>query len=114
MDRDALLAAVPENAAFDALPANERKAAVEAFLAAILDAIESDKRQLDAWEARHISGAFGYLAVGWYNAALSAAQDCLLPPQARAPLRPGYEEGVPELQLWRDILDFLRGIPPRG
>lgn len=83
MDRDVLLRTVPDGATFNTLPPIERQAAAADLIAAILAAIRNDGRQADVWEGPDLGGAIGYLACGWYNAAVTLAVRALTPPEGR-------------------------------
>lgn len=113
MDCDKFIAALPSDEAFNAMFPHQRKSIVEDFVGAILDAIPDDGRDPDNWEAHDIAAAIGFIASGWYNAALTAAERALVPPHERAPAEPPFLEPAPTVRALRDGLDYVRGMPAR-
>ena len=114
MNRGALLAALPTGAAFNAMYPYHRKNVAEMFIGSILDAISSEDREPDNWEAQDIAAAIGYVAVGWNHAALASGQHALTPPEERAPDPPNLGGDVPAARHLRDALDYVRGMPARN
>src|SRR4051812_15542074 len=107
MDRDALLASLPANAAFNGMFPFQRKQIAENFIESILDAIATENREPDAWEAHDIAAAIGYVAASWYSAALACAGRALVPVEERA-LEIPLADPAPARHL-RDALAYVGG-----
>jgi hypothetical protein len=96
MNREEIKAAVPALARFDHLQRLLQKEAAENYIGVIIDALSREHRQPDNWEERDLAAALGYVACGWYHAALSAADRALTPPEQRAPAaEQPVEHGAP-------------------
>ena len=112
MDRQSLLADAPHD--LQALNGPGQHAAVLRFIALILDAIEKDGAEPDAWEGPDLAFALGHVFMGWYSAALTLALRSITAPEQRAP---GAEaprgESPMTLRVLRDRLDTLRQLGHR-
>jgi hypothetical protein len=68
-------------------PQHSREAAT-ACIAAILDEIEREKRQPDAWEAQDLICAIWFIGMRLYPTAIAYARRALMPPDERLELYP--------------------------
>jgi hypothetical protein len=111
MDVPDLLASVPDPPAFRSLSAEAQKAAVERFVSRILDAIDAEAREPDAWETATLGAALAALRSGMVSAALIAAQELLTPAAARPPDARSRRSGADGMAMrWlRTSLRSLRG-----
>lgn len=112
MDRQSLLAKVPHD--LQALNGAAQHTAVLRFVEAILNAIEIDGAEPDAWEGPDLAFALGHAFMGWYGAALTLAVRSLTAPDRRAPGADApHGESPMTLRVLRDRLDTLRQLGHR-
>jgi hypothetical protein len=111
MDRDALVATLPDNAVFSAMSPYQRKTTVEDFVEAVLEAIEVDGREPDDWETGDLAAALGFIGCHWYHAGLAAAERALTPPEQRSPLAVILPAGALPMLHLRKGLASVRLIP---
>ena len=114
MDRDALIAVLSNNARFNSKFPYERKAIAEHFVELILDAIASEGREPDEWEAHNIAAAIGYIAGSMYNAALVVGERALTPAEERSPVPAKHLADPPAGRHLRDALAKVEEIPAQS
>ena len=109
MDRQSLLAAAPQD--LRTLNGPGQHAAVLGFVEVILNAIEADDAEPDAWEGPDLAFALGHVLMGWYSAALTLAVRSIAAPDQRAAGGEAPRGETPmTLRIPRDRLDTLRQL----
>jgi hypothetical protein len=84
---------------------------VERFIQAVLGAIEADGREPDAWEARDLAHALGYVLCRWYHAALVCANRALTAVDRRPPIAPHRPDTASTGASLQRALDYVSAMP---
>lgn len=111
MDRDALMNSLPANDQFLAFEPWRKKETVEKLMGAILDGLEAEKREPDAWEAHDLLAAIGALTGRMYGAALTYAAHCLASPEERYKRSWPRAHETPTVAQLRKALEYVAGMP---
>lgn len=110
MYRKKLMATLPTPDEFTGYPVERKKQVVERFIASILDAIEAEQRQPDAWESQDLAAALGLLAMRMYVAAIGYASRALESAEARTPIHPGAGTEMANIKQLRDGLATVSAL----
>ncbi|MCK9284599.1 MAG: hypothetical protein M0P39_09985 [Rhodocyclaceae bacterium] len=110
MYRKALMATLPTPDEFSGFSAQRKKQTVEQFIAAILDAIEAERRPPDAWESQDLAAALGLLAMRMYVASIGYASRALESTENRTPIHEGAGTEVAQLGQLRDGLATVAAL----
>lgn len=94
------MAALPEADVFESAPPAGRREIAGRFIAAILEALQAERRAPDAHEGRGLLGAIAALEVGMHDMAVLCGCQALTPPAGRAGLdrRPAKATTLSELR----------------
>lgn len=111
MYRKTLMATLPTPDEFSGLSVAQKKQTVERFIAAILDAIEAERRQPDAWESQDLAAALGLLAMRMYVAAIGYASRALESADARTPIHQGAGTEMANIKQLRAGLATVSALP---
>jgi hypothetical protein len=115
MDRDAVIASLPNESEFQAAPSYRKKEIVENLIRSILDQLDGEFRDPDRWEAEHIASAIGYLISDWYSAATAFAIKALAPANERAdPESWARTNDTVTTRALRDAIEYATGKPARN
>src|ERR1700730_7804155 len=84
MDRERLLSEAPTPEQSLGGPDSRRKELAEKYVAAVLDALEADNREPDAWEAMYLNLAIGDIIMRKYVLSIDKTFRALTSPNERA------------------------------
>ena len=87
MDRDALTNAKPRWLELERRPASEKLTECVRYVETIIDAIATERREPDVWEAKHIVYAIHAIVEQRYYGALTFAEMTVIEPGAHRPPR---------------------------
>lgn len=111
MDREALTDGIPSGTDWVSLPVAGRKKAAEELIHRILEALASERREPDAWEASDLALAIGLAVSGKYAAAVAYADRAMTPEEERGG-GPFTINELPTLRHLEHGLAELQGLPP--
>ena len=109
MDRQKLVGNAPTPDELHSVPDSHRKELAEKYVAAVLDTLERDHREPDAWEAMYLNLAIGDIIMRKYVLAVDKTVRALTSPNERAESlrQPAQKRSLKEL---RDYLQYVEGM----
>ena len=108
-----LLADVPGAHVFATMEPQARKNLLVDKVNAVLDAIEGQSRQPDAWEGGELADAMSLVRVNWAHAACGALWKAFVPDEERGGGPYPRNETTPTLEQLRDALADAANAPLR-
>ena len=112
MNRNAVIANIPDQQTWVGLTDAEKKGAVETAIDSFLSELEQAGREPDEWEATDLGAAFNAILMGWYVLAATYVERGLAPPEQRAQPWP-RQEHTPDTKSLRTALAHVRATPAR-